>query len=53
MGMADVSAFYEHYIQKAPRVTIIVGNKANLNMSELSKLGRVIECTRKDVFRNN
>jgi len=53
MGMADVSAFYEHYIQKAPRVTIIVGNKANLNMSELSKLGRVIECTRKDIFRNN
>ena len=53
MGMADVSAFYGHYIQKAPRVTIIVGNKANLNMSELSKLGRVIECTRKDIFRNN
>ena len=53
MGMADVSAFYGHYIQKAPRITIIVGNKANLNMSELSKLGRVIECTRKDIFRNN
>ncbi|MBF1082404.1 MAG: insulinase family protein, partial [Prevotellaceae bacterium] len=51
MGMADVSAFYGQYIQKAPRVTIIVGNKANLDMKQVSRLGRIIEVTGKDVYR--
>ena len=51
MGMADVSAFYGQYIQKAPRVTIIVGNKANLDMKQVSRLGRIIEVTGRDVYR--
>ena len=52
MGIADVTAFYEQNIQKAPRVTTIVGNKANLDMQQLSRLGRVIECLRSDIFRS-
>lgn len=52
MGIADVTAFYEQNIQKAPRVTTIVGNKANLDMQQLSRLGRVIECSRSDIFRS-
>ena len=52
MGIADVTAFYEQNIQKAPRVTTIVGNKANLDMKQLSRLGRVIECSRSDIFRS-
>jgi len=51
MGMVDVSAFYGQYIQKAPRVTIIVGNKANLDMKQVSRLGRIIEVTGRDVYR--
>lgn len=51
MGMSDVSGFYKQNIQNTPRAIIIVGNKKLLDLGKLSRLGRIVELAKKDIYR--
>ncbi len=51
LGAADITAFYREYVQPAKRVTVIVGDLGKLDMTALSRYGKVVEVKKADVYR--
>nr|MDQ3073143.1 insulinase family protein [Bacteroidota bacterium] len=49
LEFADITAYYQSSIQKLPVSIAIVGNKKNLPIAELKKLGKVIFLKEKDI----
>lgn len=48
---SDLMRFYRENIQPRPRAFFIVGNKKTLDMKRLSKLGKIVELKKEDIFR--
>ena len=51
LGIHDVTAFYQRFIQSAPISYIVVGDKRKLNLQGLSHYGRVVVLKKSDIYR--
>ncbi len=47
----DLMKFYQQNIQFRPRATFIVGNKKMLDMKRLSRLGKIVEVKKEEIFK--
>jgi len=50
LTMEDIISVYNKYLKSKPSVIIIVGDKKQFDFKELSKYGKVIEISAKDIF---
>ena len=51
MTLQDAVRFYDANIKSRPRAIIIVGNKKQLDMDRLRKMGKVVELKKTDIVR--
>ena len=51
MSLQDAVRFYDTNIKSRPRAIIIVGNKKQLDMDRLRKMGKVVELKKTDIVR--
>lgn len=51
LNAEDVENFYKAHIQHQPHAIIIVGNKKKLNLTELSKIGKIKELKKEDIYK--
>lgn len=51
LGMEALSKFYSQNIRNHPHALIIVGNKKNLDMNRLSRLGKIVELKKADIYK--
>lgn len=50
LSFNDIVKFYETKLQNAPMVTLVVGDKKNIDMDALNKYGKVIIIKEKDLY---
>lgn len=51
MTASDLMKFYGENIQSHPRALFIVGNKKMLDMKRLSRVGKVVELKKGEIYR--
>jgi hypothetical protein len=51
MTASDLMKFYGENIQSRPRALFIVGNKKMLDMKRLSKIGKIVEVKKQDIYK--
>lgn len=52
LSFDDIVSFYQTNLKEAALVTVIVGNKKNIDMKELKKYGTFIEIKEKNLFKD-
>ena len=51
MKLEDAINFYSSNVKSRPRAIIIVGNKKQLDMERLRKMGKVVELKKSDIVK--
>lgn len=52
MGVNDVADYYKKNIQSRPKAIFIVGNKKLLDLEKLSRLGKIVELDKDDIYNH-